>query len=232
MEEIKLDVTVRKEIGGRQVKDVRKNDLIPGVIYGGEEKETLIKFDRRTFEHIRRLHAGESIVFHINVMEADKKPKDYSALVVEEQHDSVSDKILHIDFKRISLTEKIEVKVPIIAKGDPIGVTKDGGSLDHILWELDVECLPTDIPQHIDIDVSALNIGDTIHVKDVQLPLGVITPHDPEAIIFSVVPPMKEEEEKPAEGEEEVEPELIKEKKEGEPEEEQPPAAAEEKKEE
>ena len=214
MEEIKLEVQVRSEIGGRNVKDVRRQDAVPGVVYGAGEDATPIKFDKRTYERIRRLHQGENIVFHLNVFDGGKKLKDYPAIVKEEQQDPISDRILHVDFKHISLTEKIEVKVGIVAKGEPIGVKKDGGSLEHIVWELDVICLPTQIPQHINVDVSNMQVGDNICVKDLVLPEGVVTEHDPEAIVLTVVAAKEEEiEAEPTEGAA-LEPEVIKEKKE------------------
>lgn len=215
MEEIKLDVQVRDQIGSRKIKVVRQEDCIPAIVYGGKKEKgsTAIKVDRRTYEHIMRHHQGQSVIFHLNVMEGSKKLKDYSVIVKEEQHEPVSDDLLHIDFHRISLTEELEVKVPIATKGEAAGVKNDGGSLDHAIWELDIVCLPTNIPEKITVDVTELLIGDAIHVKDIVLPEGVRTNHDPEAILVSVVPPMKEVE-VPVEGEEEsIEPEVIKEKK-------------------
>ncbi len=213
MDEIKLDVQIRNEIGSRQVKAVHREDRVPAIVYGGKKKvPTSIKVDRRAYEHIMRNHQGQSVVFHLNVMEGEKKLRDYAAIVKEEQHDPVSDKLQHIDFHRISLTEELEVKVPLVTKGEAPGVKNDGGSLDHALWDLDVVCLPANIPEKIEINIDALNINDAIHLKDIVLPEGVRTKHDPEAILVSVVPPMKEVE-VPAEDEEDVEPEVIKEKK-------------------
>ena len=212
MEEVKLDVEVRQQIGSQKVKTVRlEEDMIPGVVYGLDHPPTTVKFDRRTYEKIRRQHHGE-IVFHLNVLESEKKLRDYSAVVKEEQHDAVSGRIIHVDFKRISLKEKIEVKIPLTASGEAVGAKKDGGSLDHVLWELDVVCLPTNIPEEIKVDVSALGIGDSLHVKDIILPDGLVTKHDPEAMVFTVVPPMKEE--APVEVDEDAEPEVIKKGKE------------------
>jgi len=211
MEEIKLDVQIRNEIGSGPIRKVRSAGFVPAIVYGGKKKPTAVKVDRRYFEKIRRQHAGGQLVFHINVLEGEKKLRDYSAIIKEEQHDVISNQIVHIDFNRISLKEKIEIKVPVSAQGEPVGVKRDGGSLDHVIWELDIVCLPTNIPQHIDIDVSALEIGDSIHVSDIKLPEGVETQHDPEAVVFHVVPPMKEEE--PEEAEEGAEePEVIGEK--------------------
>lgn len=219
MDEIKLDVQIRNQIGSRKIKAIRKENYVPAIVYGGKKRgPTSIKVDRRAYEHVMRLHQGQSVVFHLNVLEGEKKLRDYSAIVKEEQHDPVSDNLLHIDFHRISLTEEIEVKVSVSTKGEAVGVKEGGGSLDHALWELDIVCLPTNIPEKIEIDVSGLNIGDAIHIKDIVLPEGVVTKHDPEAILASVVPPMKEVE-VPVEGEEEGEPEVIGEKAEGEGEE-------------
>jgi len=216
MEEIKLDAQIRNQIGSRGVKSIRKEDYVPAIVYGGKQRgPTAIKVDRRAYEKVMRVHQGQSIVFHLNVLEGDKKLCDYSAIVKEEQREPVSDELLHIDFHRISLTQEIEVKVPVTTKGEAHGVKIDGGSLDHALWELDIVCLPKNIPEKIEIDISELNIGDAVHLKDIVLPEGVTTKHDPEAILVSVVPPMKEVE-APAEGEEELEPEMIKAKEDGE----------------
>lgn len=211
MQEIKLEVQVRDKIGTSGAKAIRREGAIPAVVYGGKKKPTVVEFDRRQYEHIRRHHHGE-LVFHLHVHEGEKKLRDYSAIVKEEQLHPVTDQVLHVDFKRISLKEEIEVSVALVATGEPIGVKRDSGSLEHGIWELDVICLPTAIPEEIKVDVSAMEIGDSIHVSDIALPAGVKTKHDPEAVAFHVAPPMKEEE---LEGEEEGadEPEVIKDKK-------------------
>ncbi len=193
MEEIKLDVQMRKEIGTRKIKSIRREDKVPAIVYGGDREPVTIEIDRRSYERIKRLSKGESIVFHLTVMEGDKKIRDYSAIVKEEQYHPVSDKLIHIDFKRISLKEEFEVKVAIVSVGEPIGVKRDGGSLDCTLRELEVVCLPTNIPKKIEVDVSNLAIGDIIHVKDIVLPDNVRTKHDLDAMVFSVVPSMREE---------------------------------------
>ena len=212
MEEIKLDVQVRDRVGSRKIKSIRRENAVPAIVYGGESKPTSIKVDRGNYERITRHHHGQSVIFRLNVLEGEKKLKDYSVIVKEEQHDPVSDKLLHIDFNRISLTKELEVKVPIETKGDPVGVKRDGGSLEHILWELPVICLPTKIPQKIVVEVGHLEIGAAIHVRDIILPEGVRTKQDPDAILVSVIPPMKEEAMAPSEGGP-TEPEVMKEKK-------------------
>ena len=154
MDEIKLDVQLRNQIGSRSVKIIRGENFVPAIVYGGKKRgPTAIKVDRGAYERIMRHHQGQSVVFHLNVLEGEKKLRDYSAIIKEEQHDPVSDDLMHIDFHRISLTEEIEVKVPVTTKGEANGVKVDGGSLDHTLWELDVVCLPTNIPEKIELDL-------------------------------------------------------------------------------
>lgn len=212
MDEIKLDVQARSEVGSRRIKKIRREDFVPAVVYGDGQGPSIVKVDRRVYERIMRSHRGQSVIFHLNVFEGDKKLRDCSVILKEEQHDPVSDALMHIDFNRISLTKEIEVKVPVHTTGEAVGVKKGGGSLDHHLWELDVICLPTKIPKNITIDVTNLEIGDAVHVTDIVLPDGVRTKHDPEGILVSVVPPMKEE--VAVAGETPKEPEVLKEKKE------------------
>lgn len=214
MEQIDLDVVVRAEVGTTKVRGIRRQNLVPGIVYGGNQKPTAVKVSRKAYERIRREYHGQNVIFRLNVFEGDKKVRDYAALVKEEQHHPVSDQVIHIDFNRISLTDKITVKVAINAKGDAIGVKRDGGSLEHVLWELDIVCLPTQIPHHLEVDVTNLGIGDSVHVKDIVFPEGVTTKHDLEGMVMTVVPPMKEESagEAPA-----AELEVIKEKKDKEP---------------
>ncbi|HLF18254.1 MAG TPA: 50S ribosomal protein L25 [Candidatus Omnitrophota bacterium] len=213
MEEIKLDVQIRNEVGSRVIRSVRRENFIPAVVYGGAQKSpTVIKIDKRVYEKFMRAHRGQSVLFHLNIMEGEKKLRDYSAILRDEQHHPVHDHLLHLDFQRINLKEEIEVKVPIMPKGDAPGVKKQGGSLDQPLHDLDIVCLPMDIPDKINVDVSHLSIGDAVHVGDLKLPQGVRTKHDPLAMVLSIVPPMKEEIEVPAE-QQITEPEVLKEKK-------------------
>ena len=216
MEEIKLDVQLRNRLGSRKIKSLKRVDAVPAIVYGGKKEPTPIQVDRRTYEKIIRQNHGQNVVFRLNVLDGEKKVRDYSAIVREEQHEPVSYRLIHIDFNRISLDQIIEVKVAIETKGESIGVKKDGGSLEHILWELDVLCLPTQIPAKIEVDISNLKIGDAIHVKDIILPEGVKTKHDLNAIVLTVAAPMKEEQ-LVQQATETVEVEVTKEKKKEEP---------------
>ncbi len=212
MEEIKLEVQIRNRIGSRKIKSVRSQDQIPAIVYGGKKEPTPIQVDRRSYEKIMRHHRGQNVIFNLNVLDGEKKLRDYAAIVREEQHEPVSYKLIHIDFNRIALDQIIEVKVTIETKGESVGVKKDGGSLEHVLWELDVLCLPTKIPAKIEVDVTNLKIGDAIHVKDIVLPEGVKTKHDLHAIVVTVAAPMKEDQ-LILQATEKVEVEVTKEKK-------------------
>jgi large subunit ribosomal protein L25 len=192
MEQIQLDVQLRKQTGTSQVRKTRRQSFIPAVVYGGNEGPAPIQADRKIYERIARQHQGENVVFSLNVLDGQKKLSSYPVIVRDVQLDPVHDNILHIDFHRIDMTKEIKVKVSVVTKGEAIGTKRDGGTLDHHLWELEVTCLPTNIPHHIEVDITNLGIHDAIHVKDLVLPAGVKTTQDPEAVVVSVVGAMKE----------------------------------------
>ena len=232
MEQISLDVQLRKDLGSAYAKKIRRVNLIPAVIYGGSAKPTIIQADRKIYDRIHRQHAGQSLIYHLNVLDNDKKVADFPAIIKDIQLHPVTDEVIHLDFNRISLDQEIEIKVKILTKGEAIGVKRDGGTLDHTMWELDIICLPTNIPHHIEVDITNLGIHDGIHVKDLILPVGVRTKHDPESVVVTVAGSMREEvAPAPLEGEAAAaaaEPEVLKEKKkeEGEAAAKKPEAAA------
>ncbi len=218
MEQINFDVQIRKNTGSAGARQVRRSNLIPGIVYGGNSKPTTIQADRKAYDRIFRQHAGESLIYHLNLVDEGKKISDFPAIIKDVQLHPVTDEVIHIDFNRISLDKEIEIKVKVLSKGDAVGVKKDGGTLEHLMWELDVICLPTNIPHHLEADVTNLGVHDSIHVKDLVLPQGVRTKHDPESVVITVAGSMREEvaAAAPAEGEAEAagsEPEVLKEKK-------------------
>jgi large subunit ribosomal protein L25 len=213
MEEILLDAQQRQEIGKIGVKRLRKSGFIPAVVYSEGKEAVSVKVSRHQLLQLIHHHRIENVVINLKVKD-DKKKESRPCMIKEIQHEPVRGDILHIDFNEVSLTKTIKVNVPVASKGEPAGVKLEGGSLEHILWEIEVECLPTDIPKNIEVDVSDLKMGDSIHVKDIQFPEKIKVLADPEAVVFSVASPMKEEVAVPAEGEEKQEPEVIKEKKE------------------
>jgi large subunit ribosomal protein L25 len=214
MEEIFLDVEAREELGRSKAKGLRTQGFIPAVIYREGKESAALKVPSRELMRLIHEHRLESVVINLRIKD-DKKKKPHSCLIKEIQYDPVYGKMLHVDFNEISLTKVIKVNVAVVAKGESIGVKQEGGSLEHILWEIEVECLPTDIPKAIEVDVSALKIGDSIHIKGIIFPANIKVLNDPGAVVLSVASPMKEEVlVETLEGEEKQEPEVIKEKKE------------------
>ncbi len=213
MEEIFLEADLRQDLGKGKAKNLRKSGLIPGVVYGQSKEPLAVKVLQKELMGLIYERRIEGVVINLKI-KGDKKNKPRACLIKEIQHDPVNNNIIHVDFNEISLTKAIKVGVPVVAKGEPAGVKQEGGSLEHILWEIEVECLPADIPKEIEVDVSQLKIGDSIHIKDISFPSNVKVLTSSEAIVLSVAAPMKEEVAAPAEGEEKAEPEVIKEKKE------------------
>jgi len=220
MAEVSLAVEKREIMGKGPAKKLRSAGKIPAVIYGQGEKSVPLVIDEKMFHAILHSHHGENVIFEIQI---PGRKTGLKAILREVQHQPVSGEILHIDFQHISMTKKITVQVPVSLIGTPEGVKNKGGILEHILYELEVECLPGDIPEHIEVDVSYLDVGDSVHVSDIPVTqLKILT--DLERSVATVVPPtiIKAPVEK-EELEEELieEPELVeKERKEGEQEEE------------
>jgi len=214
MEKIFLDVENREECGKGGVKRLKKSGVVPAVVYKHGNKTVSIKFSKKALIKILHTKAGENVIITLKIAKGKdgKKATEKTVMIQEIQTDPVKDEVIHVDFHEISLTEKIKVKVPVHDKGEAIGVKRDEGVLEHILWELEVECLPTQIPERIEVDVTNLEIGKDIFVKDIPVPEDVKILTDPEAMVVSVKAP---KEEIPVEeaAEEIEEPEVIREKK-------------------
>jgi large subunit ribosomal protein L25 len=238
MEELQLEVTLRKDVGKSKAKACRRSNMIPAVVYG-EKSNLPVAVNKTQFQRLIGSRSAENVIINLKITEDDasraKKSKERPVLIKEIQYEPVLGGILHVDFHEISLTKEITVKVPLIAKGEPVGVKQGGGVLQHQSWEIEIKCLPKNMPEKIEADVSSLNIGDSIHIRDLKLPSGVVALQDADMVILAVVPPAKVEVAPAAEAvaavsEETVqEPEVIKEKKEKE--EEAEPAAKEKPKE-
>ncbi len=214
MEQIFLDAEIRKEVGRGPVKHLKDSGSTPAVVYFGGKESLPIKVSTHELVHLVHLYRLENMILNLKIKD-DKKAKPRSCLIKEMQHDPVTGAILHVDFNEISLTKAIKINVPVVTKGEAVGVKSEGGSLEHILWEVEIECLPTEIPKNIEVDITNLKLKDSIHVKDLALPAGVKVLTDEAAVVMTVAEPMKEEiPEEAVEGEEKKEPEVIKEKKE------------------
>ncbi|MDO9573162.1 MAG: 50S ribosomal protein L25 [Candidatus Omnitrophota bacterium] len=214
MEEIFLEAELREGKGRAKAKDLRDSGYLPSVVYSHGKDALSIKFSKSALLKLVHQHRLESSIINIKIKD-EKKAKARPCLIKEIQYDPVHEDIIHVDFNEISLTEAIKVNVPVETKGESVGVKQEGGSLEHLLWEIEVECLPTNIPKNIEVDITALKLGEAIHIKDIVFPSGVKPLNDPAAIVLHVAAPMKEEAPAEAvEGEAKQEPEVIKEKKE------------------
>lgn len=236
MEKISLKAEVRTKTGKTVAKELRKKGLIPANVYKQGKEALSLQVSCEELEDILHTKAGENVIIALNITGGSAKGK--TVLIKEIQREPIKSGILHVDFSEISLTDTLKVNVPLVSHGEPAGVKIDGGILEHVIRELHIECLPTEIPEKIEVDVSGLKIGDSIFVKDVKVPESIKVLNDGELIAMIVKAPKVEvpKEEVAAEGA--AEPELIRKKKEEEAPEEgaapakeaEKPAAKEEKK--
>ncbi len=189
---IPLKAGKRESLGKGGARKTRAAGDIPAILYGHQETPIPLNVEAREFELAMRAHGGGNPIVNLAVAGSE-----FTALIRDVQYDPLTHGILHLDFQHISLTETIEVRVAVHLKGLPLGVKDGGGILEQILREVEVKCLPTAIPPGIDVDVSALNIGDSVHLRDLTIPnVAILT--DLDATVATVVPPTVMEE-KPAE---------------------------------
>ncbi len=201
-----LKVSTRTKKGKQYAKKVRQEQKIPGVVYGHGEKSLGVLIDRKEFLSLIEKTKSESTILDVQIDNKDK----FSCIIKAIQKNPITDQLLNIDFQHIHLKEKISVKVPIILKGEAPGI-KQGGILDHHLREIEIKCLPDDVLSLIEIDISQLKIGESLHVSDLHYEkIELLAPKD--APIVSILVP--KEVVTPPPTEEIKEPELIREKKE------------------
>ena len=156
-------------MGRSAVRKLKARGLIPAVIYGGNDKPQPLQVSARDINAMLSHASGENILVELEIGGEDKAG---TALVQEIQHSPVGGEIRHVDFHAVSMDEMIQADVPLEPVGTAVGVKTFGGLLEQSLRALAIECLPGDLPDRITVDVSQLNIGDSIHVRDIQLPAG------------------------------------------------------------
>jgi len=203
-QQIELPVTVRSEVGKTASRRLRKEGKIPAVVYGRAAEPLALAVDEATFRRAVPDNALYSSLITLQIEGAEQgKHKDATVMIKEVQRDLVERRLMSIDFRRTSLSESIQTPVLVIRVGEGPGV-KIGGILEHLTHEVIVECLPSDVPNRIEADVSALEIGNSLRVRDLPVPPGVriVTPEDDVVIVIS--PPAVIEEAAPVEEEEGV----------------------------
>jgi len=196
--QVKLKAEPRSETGRSAARRLKAQGIVPAVVYGGKEKSQPLQVSARDINAMLSHASGENILVELEIA-GQKAPR--TALLQEVQHSPVGGAILHVDFHAISMDEKITADVPLEPVGTANGVKNFGGLLEQNLRSLAIECLPRDLPDKLTADVSALNIGDSIHVRDIKLPNGVVAKVNPDLTAFSVMAPTAEEEPVAAEAE-------------------------------
>jgi large subunit ribosomal protein L25 len=188
--QVKLKAEPRKNVGRSAVRQLRARGLIPAIVYGGKDKPQPLQVAARDINAMMSHASGENVLVELEIA-GDGSTR--TALVQEVQHSPVGGEIRHIDFHTVSMDQMIQAEVPLEPTGTAIGVKTFGGLLEQSLRTLPIECLPGDLPDRITVDVSNLNIGDGIHVRDIQFPDGVTPKVPTDLTAFSVVAPVVEE---------------------------------------
>lgn len=181
MEQKVLHAEVREERGKGPAGRLRRGGRIPAVVYG-HQSTTAVSISAREFT--KAFHTiSESQIVDLKVGEAD-----HQVLIKDYSEDIRTGEILHIDFYEIEKGRKLRTHIAIELKGSPIGV-RTGGVLEHLLYELDIECLPKDLPEHMAVDISALETGDSLHVSEIPVPDGVRILNNPEQTVVAITVP-------------------------------------------
>jgi large subunit ribosomal protein L25 len=200
--QVALPATVRSSTGTRAARRVRSSGQIPAVVYGRGAESVPLALDAATFLHAMPEANWYSTVITLRIEGAESDDSEPTVMIKEVQRDLVRRRLLSIDFQRISLQEKVHAQVPIIALGQSPGV-KQGGILEHIVHEVTLESLPSDIPDHLEADISNLEIGDALRVGDLAVPSRVTVLASEDEVVLVIAPPLREEEVAPAPAEEE-----------------------------
>jgi len=208
MERITINVEKREETGKGAARSLRRKDVVPGILYRGGGSLP-IKLPKKEVMQFINTTSGQQVMVTLHFSDGESK----LALIKEFQVDPLRRELLHADFFEVSLTEKLKVNVRILVTGEPIGVKRDNGILQHHLREIEIECLPDKVPGHVDIDASGLEIGQALHVRDLILGEDIRVITDPGEVIVNVIAPLVEaaaptEEAAPAEAA--AEPEVVK----------------------
>ena len=202
MEKTILEAEVRKTGSKHATKQIRLNGKVPGVYYSKHEEPIHLEVTEKAINPL--VYTSET---HLVSLKVDSKELD--CVLKDIQFDPITDKVVHFDLIGLTSGETFQLEVPVQLHGTPVGI-KDGGIVQHLIHKLEIECLPKDIPQRIDIEIGELKIGDSIHVEDLKIE-NITILNSEDAVIVSVVHPKVEKEptEEAAEGEESAEPEVI-----------------------
>jgi large subunit ribosomal protein L25 len=209
----KITVKSRETNGSAAARRLRRDGRVPGVIYSDGTAARMVSLPKHEFEQMLRHHTSEHMMIKIQI----DGGKEESVLLKDVQHDALTGGVVHVDLQKVAMDKKLRLEVPVELIGEAEGVKNQGGVLDHLLHHIEIECFPADIPESINVDVSALKLGDVLAVKDIQINAKYTILLDAEAGVASVsIPKVVEEpvaEEAAAAAAAPAEPEVIREKK-------------------
>jgi large subunit ribosomal protein L25 len=200
-ERIRLEVKPRDDAGSAVARRLRAGGMIPGVLYGGGKNAHPFAVEER---ELRRVLTGEHGLHAILDVVFDGQKTAHHAVLKDYQLDPVRPRLLHVDLHEVRLDQVIQTQVAIEPVGESPGV-KEGGALTLVLREINVEALPMEVPDRLELDISGMAIGDSLRVSDISAPEGVQLLDDPESVVVTVTPPTKVEEPEVEEEEEELE---------------------------
>ncbi|HEX4228480.1 MAG TPA: 50S ribosomal protein L25 [Bryobacteraceae bacterium] len=196
---MRKDITIAAESrdsrGKNEARRLRAKGSMPAVLYGGPAGALPVAVSPKELTRVLNSKTGHNTIFNLNVSGKEDTP----VMIIDWQYDPIKDSLLHVDMKRIDLTKRLVVKVPVITHGDPKGVKLQGGLHEIVTREIEIECLPDDIPEQYVVDVSDLLLGQSIRVGDVPMTGSMKLLSPPETLISHVVSPRAEETPAPAE---------------------------------
>src|SRR5204863_27801 len=194
--EATLEAKSRESFGKNEARRTRRGGLVPGVLYGGDGRQaTPISVEPRSLLKILHSESGANTLISLKLPGGG----DARVLVKEYQLDPVTHQVLHADFYRVAMDRLIQVTIPVVVKGEPRGVKQQGGLLEFIRRQIEIECLPADIPEHVEVDVSELMLHQGIRVRELAVNPKWKPKSDPDMMIVHVILPKAEEVAAPAE---------------------------------
>lgn len=204
MERVTLDARERQKTGKGGARSLRREGLTPAILYRAGSS-TPIEFNTKEFVQFMSKSPGEQFITNLKFSDTVRQ-----AIVKDYQVDPVKGSLLHVDFQEVSATEVIRVYIHVTLSGEPMGVKRDGGLMQQPLREIEIECIPDKIPGHLSLDVSELGIGQSLHVRDIQLDPSIRVLNDPDEVIVNVTALKETVEVTEEAAPEAVEPEVIK----------------------
>jgi len=200
LEKIELKATIRKTMGNGPARELRRQGLIPAILYGPKSEPIMLSVVIREFENIIKTGNIGQMLLNLEIQNGKKQIK--TAMIKELQTQPVTGNLLHIDFYEVAMDQKIRVSIPVVTTGEAVGVEL-GGILQVVRHEVDVFCYPNEIPESIEVDITNMEVGDSLHIGDVALDEAIELADEANFTVVTVLSPKVEEEE--VEEEEELE---------------------------